>query len=211
MTEPQDHPDVSLDDEQLRRVEERLNEAEEASHRMGNRDWLLFFMGTVLSLVVTGLVSSAPRSLPFEILTGALAVIGVILTAIFVVRSRRSSELRDPDEPLRQRVKYVSDALASSARNLGLATRLMADLQTELSSRAVALEILRQEISDNEELARVTSQASAAIDRLVESRNKEQERRIRRVGWRQGLVYALFGAAVAVAVVVFSKYLPVIR
>jgi hypothetical protein len=87
----------------------------------------------------------------------------------------------------------------------------MADLQTELSSRAAALESLRQKIGDSEELARVTSEASVAIDRLVESRLKEQELRIRRVGWRQGLVYAFFGAVVTVAVVVFSKYVPIIK
>lgn len=225
MTEPPDQPDDSpdpeqlrrflashqLDDEQLRRIEEQLDEAEEASRRMGRRDWLLLFVGTLLTLVIISLVHAAPRSLPYEILVGALAITAVIATAIAIVRSRRPSELPDPDEPLRQRVKYVSEALTSSVMNLDLATRLMSDLQTELSSREAALVSLRQDITDNEELARVTAEASAALDRLVESRLKEQERRIRRVGWRQGLVYALFGAAVAVAVVVFSHYLPTIK
>jgi hypothetical protein len=46
---------------------------------------------------------------------------------------------------------------------------------------------------------------------IIKSRLKEQERHMRRVGWRQGLVYAIFGAAVAVAVVVFSHLLPTIK
>jgi hypothetical protein len=32
-----------------------------------------------------------------------------------------------------------------------------------------------------------------------------------RMGWRQGAVYAVFGTAVAVLIVVFGHYLPVIR
>jgi hypothetical protein len=211
VTESPDHPDKGLNDEQLRRVEEALDEAEEASRRLGRKDWSLLFVGVLFTLVASSLISVRPSALTIEIIASALAVLGVILAAIIVQRTRRSSLLADPDEPLRQRVKYVSDALASSARHLDLATRLIGNLQTELSARAVALESLRQEISDNEELARVTSQAAAAIDRLVESRNKEQERRMRRVGWRQGLVYAIFGAAVAVALVVFSHLLPTIK
>lgn len=210
MTEPPEQPDQSPDDEQLGRLDEALDEAEEASRRMGRLDWALYFAGTVFAFIITLTVSRVPRSLPYEIFAGALALVAVIVTAIVLVRSRRS-ELPDPDEPLKQRVKYVSDVLTRSTRNLNLATRLMADLQTELSSRAVALESLRQEINDNEELAKVTREASAAIDRLVESRLKEQERRMQRVGWRQGLVYAFFGAAVAVAVVVFGRYLPTIK
>jgi hypothetical protein len=162
MTEPLDHPDQSLDDERLERLDQALDEAEEASHRMGRRDWLLFFVGTVLALAITDLVTAGPRSLPYEILAGALAIIGVIVTAIFLVRSRRSSELPDPGESLEQRVKYVSNALTRSARNLNLATRLMADLQAELSSRTVALESLRQEISDNEELAKRSKSGACA-------------------------------------------------
>lgn len=48
---------VSLTAQQVSRVNERLDEAERASKRMGRKDWLLLFSGTILTLIVTDLVS----------------------------------------------------------------------------------------------------------------------------------------------------------
>lgn len=231
MTEAGDHPDqdkneeelrlvkqtaddvrnaYALTDDQLRRLNEQLDAAKEASGRMGRHDWLLLFAGALASTISVGLIPPHISSLAIAIIASVLALAGVILIAIVVRRARRSPELPDPDAPLRQRIEKISRALTSSARSLGLAASLIADLQTELSSRAEALEALRQEISDNEELAKVTAQESQAIDRLVDARLKEQERRMRRVGWRQGLVYAIFGAVIAVAVGVFSHSLQIL-
>jgi hypothetical protein len=41
---------------QIAEVEERLDQAEQASHRMGRKDWLLLFNGAVFSLVLSDLV-----------------------------------------------------------------------------------------------------------------------------------------------------------
>ena len=42
-----------LTSEQIARVEKRLDEAAEASERMGRKDWILLFGGTILNLIVT--------------------------------------------------------------------------------------------------------------------------------------------------------------
>lgn len=47
----------SLSDEKLAGIEARLDEAEEASHRIGRKDWRLLFYGIILTLIVGGLVS----------------------------------------------------------------------------------------------------------------------------------------------------------
>ena len=39
--------------EQVSRIEDRLDEAEEASRRIGRKDWLLLFSGTIFTLIVT--------------------------------------------------------------------------------------------------------------------------------------------------------------
>ena len=41
----------------MQEVITRLDEAEEASHRMGRKDWLMTFLGILLTLIVTGLVT----------------------------------------------------------------------------------------------------------------------------------------------------------
>lgn len=46
----------SLSSEQLAAIEARLDEAEEASHRIGRKDWWLLFLGVMLPIVFTGLV-----------------------------------------------------------------------------------------------------------------------------------------------------------
>jgi hypothetical protein len=38
---------------ELSRIEDRLDEAEEASRRIGRKDWLLLFSGTIFTLIVT--------------------------------------------------------------------------------------------------------------------------------------------------------------
>ena len=47
----------SLSAEQFSHVEARLDEAERASRRMGRKDWLLLFSGTVFTLIITDLVT----------------------------------------------------------------------------------------------------------------------------------------------------------
>jgi hypothetical protein len=46
-----------LSSEQMERIEEKLNEATEASKRMGRKDWLLLFSGTIFNLIVTDIVT----------------------------------------------------------------------------------------------------------------------------------------------------------
>lgn len=47
----------SLSDEKLVRIEARLDEAEEASRRIGRKDWRLLFCGLILTLIVGDLVT----------------------------------------------------------------------------------------------------------------------------------------------------------
>lgn len=41
---------------QLEQIEERLDEAAEASTRLGRKDWLIYFMGTITGLIITATV-----------------------------------------------------------------------------------------------------------------------------------------------------------
>lgn len=49
----------SLSNEQVEQIGERLDEAAEASKRMGRKDWLLLFSGTIFTLIVTDIVTPA--------------------------------------------------------------------------------------------------------------------------------------------------------
>jgi hypothetical protein len=46
-----------LSEEQSRRIAERLDEAEEASRRVGRKDWILLFSGAVFSLILIDLIT----------------------------------------------------------------------------------------------------------------------------------------------------------
>jgi hypothetical protein len=46
-----------LTSEQIAHIDERLNEAAEATERMGRKDWLLLFGGTIFNLIVTDTVT----------------------------------------------------------------------------------------------------------------------------------------------------------
>jgi len=45
-----------LTSERLERVEETLDEVVEASKRMGRKDWLIYFLGSITSLIITATV-----------------------------------------------------------------------------------------------------------------------------------------------------------
>lgn len=45
-----------LTGEQLEKINERLDEAEEASKRMGRKDWLIYFLGTISALTIAATV-----------------------------------------------------------------------------------------------------------------------------------------------------------
>ena len=46
-----------LTSDQITHIEERLDEAAEASRRMGRKDWLLLFSGTMFSVIITDIVT----------------------------------------------------------------------------------------------------------------------------------------------------------
>jgi hypothetical protein len=46
----------SLSVEQVKHVEQRFDQAEDASRRLGRKDWFLLFLGTVSSLILPALV-----------------------------------------------------------------------------------------------------------------------------------------------------------
>jgi hypothetical protein len=46
-----------LTDEQITRIDEKLDEVVEASKRMGRKDWLVYFMGSITALIITATVT----------------------------------------------------------------------------------------------------------------------------------------------------------
>jgi hypothetical protein len=52
----------------IKRVEERLDEAEEASRRLGRKDWILLFSGAVFSLILTDVITPAAAQHVFAML-----------------------------------------------------------------------------------------------------------------------------------------------
>ena len=42
----------------MEQVEEKLDEAAEASSRMGRKDWFIYFLGTVTALIITSTVAA---------------------------------------------------------------------------------------------------------------------------------------------------------
>lgn len=66
-----------LTTEQMERIEEKLDEAAEASKRISRKDWLMCFMGTISSLVITATVPVAVGDHIFSI---AIQGIGHLFT-----------------------------------------------------------------------------------------------------------------------------------
>lgn len=66
----------SLTEEQSARIEERFDQGEEASRRLGRKDWILLFGGAMLSLVVSAVV-------PPEVLQHALTMTAQRLGHLF--------------------------------------------------------------------------------------------------------------------------------
>ena len=58
---------------QIARLDERLDEAAKASERMGRKDWLLLFAGTILSLILTDILTPAVAEHVFTAVLTALA------------------------------------------------------------------------------------------------------------------------------------------
>jgi len=139
---------------------------------------------------------------------GALATVVLYLMMVWIVLR---DERYDQYDPMRRRAKEISTALTRSAGSLSEATVLLTELKEELTGRMKALELLRQQIDENEHLAEISSESAKAMDQVIVARIREQERRIRIVAWRQGIVFAVFGAAVAVAAVIFGHWLPTLK
>lgn len=58
-----------LTSEQLNRIEARLDDAEEASHRLGRKDWIMLFAGGVFALI---LADAIPPDIAHQIFTGVV-------------------------------------------------------------------------------------------------------------------------------------------
>ena len=48
----------TLSNEQIERVEESLDELVEAGKRMGRKDWLIYFLGTITALIIAATVTA---------------------------------------------------------------------------------------------------------------------------------------------------------
>lgn len=153
-----------------------------------------------ITLVVTALIAGglSGTGLSWEIIKG------------WLTRSSAHSP-QDPDEQMRRRVDELSNALTSSGQSLADAASLLGDLQKEMTGRMKALEELRHQIAMNEELSKVSAEATKALNEIIEARMGQQERRITKIAWVQGTLFAVFGASVAILVVVFAHFLPTIK
>jgi hypothetical protein len=151
------------------------------------------------------------------LLVGALtAALGsgfeLVREALKALLARRREPARlDPDEQMRERVAELSDALTSSGQNLSDAAAMLGELQQEMTARMKALEELRRQIAMNEELKNVSAAAAEALDKIIEARMRQQERHITKISWLQGALFSIFGASVAILVVIFSHYIPSIK
>jgi hypothetical protein len=58
----------TLSAEKMERVQERLDEAEEASRRLGRKDWILLFSGAVFSLILTDVITPVAAQHVFTML-----------------------------------------------------------------------------------------------------------------------------------------------
>jgi hypothetical protein len=68
----------SLPDNKLSRIETMLEEASEASHRVGRKDWLMMFNGAVFSLILTDLLPpQAAQRILFMALHGLGHMFGI--------------------------------------------------------------------------------------------------------------------------------------
>ena len=64
--------------EQMSRIEERLDAAEESSHRIGRKDWVMAFNGAVFSLILSDLISQeAAQHILVMALTGLGHLFGI--------------------------------------------------------------------------------------------------------------------------------------
>jgi hypothetical protein len=59
--------------EQVERIEEKLDDAAEASMRLGRKDWLIYFLGTITALIITATVSAGVGEHIFTLVIHALA------------------------------------------------------------------------------------------------------------------------------------------
>jgi hypothetical protein len=171
----------------------------------------LFTVLSVAGIIITTIIGLHTKWGTAAVAIAAGALAAATAAVVDVLRKQPAGKRPEPDDRIRRRVEEISTALKQSAGNLGEASVLLTELQEELTGRVIALERLRQEIAEHERLAEISSEASKALDQVIDARMREQARRIARVAWGQGLVFAIFGAAVAVAVVVFSHWLPTIR
>jgi hypothetical protein len=66
-----------LTNEQMEQVEQRLDEAAEASKRMGRKDWIIYFLGTISALIITATVTGGVGE---HIITMFFQAIGYLIT-----------------------------------------------------------------------------------------------------------------------------------
>jgi hypothetical protein len=106
-------------------------------------------------------------------------------------------------------------AVAGGLVSIGVVTAGGAALTTllrrrSLSAKVEELQEIRQEISlqDHEKLDDATIRQ---LYEVIDARIGSLERNLGRTGWRQGAIFAVFGLAVAVLVVVFGRWIPTIK
>jgi hypothetical protein len=106
-------------------------------------------------------------------------------------------------------------ALAGGLASLGVVSAGSAALSVLLRRRSLSAKVeelgdLKQKIA-GDKYSEISGEALVKMLQIIEARMQEQEQRMTRMGWRQGAVYTIFATAVAVLLVVFGHWVPLVR
>lgn len=115
-------------------------------------------------------------------------------------RRQQARESGSVDERLARAVVQLNAALKES-------TLLSTEVTAEVAAKVAALEKARVEAEHWESLAKLNEEEAKAVATLVESKVERGVRHLDKMGW----VYAISGWVVAVLVITFGPYIPVVK
>ncbi|MDJ0344464.1 hypothetical protein QMK19_20850 [Streptomyces sp. H10-C2] len=179
-----------------------MTESKQASRQWLSRRWtdtIRTGIGVLVGLVALSLLaygwlflSGGRRDLCAVV---SVVVFGVALAVVGLPEPVRWLEavLETQEPPLERRVVNLNAALNASSAHLTNAAKLISEMQQEIAARQQALEELNHKVAANEQLATVSADATAALDAMIESKMARQERRMSRVAWGHGAVFARDG------------------
>jgi septal ring factor EnvC (AmiA/AmiB activator) len=166
---------------------------------------LLFAVVTALAGVIGGILAA----LGVMEIVRAVMLIAVCFVASYGAYTEWRQDVLDlqADHPneLQQRIDELRRRLDRARKYLGGVTDILQEVEAEIDARETALAGLDERLKRGEDLATVSEEATAALRAVLAENAERTERRIGRLAWWQGAVYALFGAAVALAINAYAE------